>query len=137
EKPILVIPHARIATDVYHRGSDPQEMLDKLEHHALLDRIPERQLNSDLEHVLAEEGHPGGAVGLFQVAARRQGGAAIEDADVVQPQEAAFKDVAPVAVLAVDPPGEVHEQLLEGMCQPAAGTLSLRPFIQVVSKNRG
>ena len=71
------------------------------------------------------------------MAARRQGGAAIEDADVVQPQEAAFKDVAPVAVLAVDPPGEVHEQLLEGMCQPAAVTLSLRPFIQVVSKNRG
>ncbi len=39
---------------------------------------------------------------------------AVEDADVVQPEEAAAEDVAAVKVLAVDPPGEVQQELLKG-----------------------
>jgi hypothetical protein len=57
------------------------------------------------------------------IAARRQGGAAVEDADVIQPQEAAFEYVSPGTVLAIDPPGEVQEQLLETRLEP----LSIRP----------
>ena len=71
------------------------------------------QLDGDLQHVLAEEGHPGGAVGLLQVAAGGQRSAAVEDADVVEAEEAALEDVLAEAVLAVDPPGEVQQQLVE------------------------
>ncbi len=53
-----------------------------------------RQLQRDRQHVQAEQAHPGGAVGLLEVAAGRQRCAAVEDADVVEPQEAALKDVA-------------------------------------------
>jgi hypothetical protein len=34
---------------------------------------------------------------------------AIEDADVVQAQEAPFENIAPGAVLAIDPPGEIEQ----------------------------
>ena len=39
--------------------------------------------------------------------------AAVEDADVVEAEEAALEDVAALRVLAVDPPGEVQHQLVE------------------------
>ena len=41
------------------------------------------------------------------------GSTAIEDADVVEPEEAALEDVVAFRVLAVDPPREVEQQLLE------------------------
>ena len=114
---------------VRHRRGDPQEVLDELERHVRVVRIGHRQLDGDLEHVLAEQGHPGGAVGLLQVAAGRQRRAAVEDADVVQAQEAALEDVPPGAVLAVDPPGEVQQQLLEAALEPVPVALALSaPF---------
>ena len=67
----------------------------------------------ELQHVLAEEGHPGRAVRLLQVAAGGQRRAAVEDADVVEAEEAALEDVLAEAVLAVHPPGKVQQQLVE------------------------
>ena len=78
----------------------------------------ERQLDRDLEHVLAEQRHPGGAVRLLEVAAGRQRRAAIEDADVVEPEESALEQVAAAAVLAIHPPGEVQQQLVEDALEP-------------------
>ena len=48
------------------------------------------------------------------------GGAAVEHADVVQAQEAALEDVVALGVLAVDPPGEVEQQLVEDALQEGA-----------------
>ena len=70
-------------------------------------------LPRQFQHVLAEEGHPGRAVGLLEVAAGGQRGAAVEDADVVEAEKAALKDVFAEAVLAVHPPGEVQQQFVE------------------------
>ena len=47
------------------------------------------------------------------VSAGRQKRAAIEDANVIQPQEAALKDVPAFGVFAVDPPGKVQQQLVK------------------------
>ena len=73
-----------------------------------------------------EQRHPGGAVRLLEMSARRQRSAAVEDADVVEPEEAALEDVVAGAVLAVDPPGEVEQQLLEGALEPVEVGLSPR-----------
>jgi hypothetical protein len=54
--------------------------------------------------------HPGAAVGLLQVAAGRQRRAAVEDADVVEPQKTALEGIVAGAVLAVHPPGKVESQ---------------------------
>ena len=72
---------------------DPQEMLHKLHGHVFVARVLGGNLHADIEHVLAEECHPGGAVGLFEMAAGGQRRAAVENADVVQTQEAALEDV--------------------------------------------
>ena len=57
--------------------------------------------------------HPARAVRLLEPAAGRQRRAAVEDADVVEPEEAAFEDVRALGVLPVHPPGEVQHQFLE------------------------
>ncbi len=62
------------------------------------------------------EGHPPGGVGLLERAPDRQV-RAVERADVVQPEEAALEQVGAVGVLAVDPPGEVDQQLVEDAAQ--------------------
>ena len=129
EEAVFLVPHAGLAAQVRHRRGNPQEMLGELEGHVHVVRVGHRQLRGDFQHVLAEQRHPGGAVGLLQVAAGRQRGAAVEDADVVQTEEAALEDVPPRAVLAVDPPGEVQEQFLETALEPFGVPLRpSRPF---------
>src|SRR4029077_20779459 len=53
------------------------------------------------------------AVGLLEGSAGRQRARTVEDADVVEPEEAATEESATVDVLAIDPPGEVEDALLE------------------------
>src|SRR5262245_45754559 len=112
-------------------------MLDELERHCCIAWPVPRQLYSDLEHVLAEERHPGGAVGLFEVAAGRQRRAPVEDPDIVQPQEAALEDVSAGKVFAVHPPGEVEQQLLEGVLEPGEIPLAMPGLLQPIRENRG
>ena len=112
-------------------------MLDELERHVRIVRIGHRQFDGDLQHVLAEQRHPGRAVGLFQVAAGRQRRAAIEHADVVQPEEAAFEDVSARAVLAIDPPGEVQQQLLKAALEPLVVAFARLRLFQAIGEDGG
>src|SRR5690349_9125263 len=59
-------------------------MLGELERHVDVRRLVHGELGCDLDHVLAEERHPRRAIGLLEMAARRQRRAAIEHADVVE-----------------------------------------------------
>ena len=56
--------------------------------------------------------------------ARGQFGGAVEDADVVEPQESAREEVLALRVFAVDPPGEVDQELLEDAREEDAVALS-------------
>src|SRR5690242_17764074 len=51
-----------------------------------------------------------------------QWGTAVEHADVVQAEKASLEDVHAFGILAVDPPGEVQEQLLEHTLEKSAVT---------------
>jgi hypothetical protein len=102
-----------------------------------VDGVVDGQLDGDLQHVLAVQRHPRGAVGLVEVAAGGQRGAAVEDADVVEAEEAALEDVVAVGVLAVDPPGEVLHQLLEGVLQEGAVALAGAVLLQLVEEQGG
>src|SRR5262249_47805388 len=53
----------------------------------------------------------------FQPSLHRQRGGAVDGADVVHAQKAAFEHVVAGGVLAVDPPGEVQQQLVEDPLQ--------------------
>ena len=96
-----------------HRVGDVEEVLEELVREVLVDRIVTREFDRDRQHVERVDRHPRRAVGLRQVAAGRQLRAAVEHPDVVEPEEAALKDVAAGDVLAVHPPGEVEQQLLK------------------------
>ena len=88
-------------------------MLEEFVGEIFVDRIFGRKLQRDAHHRQRIGRHPGGAVGLVEPAAERQRLAHVEQADVVEAEEAALKYVAPARVLAVDPPGEVQQQLVK------------------------
>src|SRR5262249_53486335 len=72
-----------------------------------------RQREGDRDHVELEHRHPAGAVALLERAAGRQRPIAIEDADVVEAEEAAAEDAGAFAVLAVHPPAEHQHEAVE------------------------
>ena len=112
EEPVLLVPHLALAADVDHRRRDPDEVLEELQRHVDVGTVVERQLQRDLQHRLRVERHPGRAVRLFQMAAGGQRRAAIDDTDVVEAEEPALEHVPPGGILAIDPPGEVEQQLV-------------------------
>src|SRR5215471_19701917 len=93
--------------------SNVDKMLPELAGDVLVGVILAGELEGNAEHIQAVHGHPAGAVGLLDVSTRRQWRTAIENADVVQTEKAALKDVASFGVLAVYPPGEVQHQLVK------------------------
>jgi len=104
-------------TDRVHRGCDPEEMLDELEHEPLVGLIMLQQSQGKLEHVLAEHRHPGRAVSLLQPPAGGQRRAAVEHADVVQAEEAPLEHIAPEGSLRFTHQVEVQQQLGEALLQ--------------------
>jgi len=113
---ILLVPHAVLA-DPVHRVAYPKKMLHEFGRQVLIGRIALHQLHADFEHVLTEERHPCSRVGLFEIAPGRQWRAAIEDANVVEAQEAALEKVLAEPVLAVCPPSEIQRERGEDACQ--------------------
>ncbi|MDC4224173.1 MAG: hypothetical protein MPW15_08085 [Candidatus Manganitrophus sp.] len=59
------------------------------------------------------------------------GGAAVEDADVVEAEEAALEDVPALGVLAVHPPGEVEHQLVEHPLQEGQVALPAQALVVI------
>ena len=88
-------------------------MLEKFVGDIFVGGVVVGQLQSDRKQVGAIKCHPGGAVGLLELAAGGQRLGAIKRADIVQTQEAAGEDVLAFGVFAVHPPGESEQQLLK------------------------
>ena len=137
EEAVLLVPHlVAVPAAAVHGVGDPHEMLDELEGHLLIDRVLLGQDEGDLQHALAVERHPRRAVGLLQRAAGRQRRAAVEDADIVEAEEAAGEDVAARRVLAVDPPVEVQHQAVERVLEELA-VLAAELLLVLVQPQRG
>src|SRR5512139_2305884 len=91
------------------------------------------EFQRNLQHILAEEGHPGRSIRFFQVTSRGKGCATVEDTDIVQAQKAAIEYIATVAVLAVDPPGKIEHQLLKSLFQKLQITLPSMQLFDIVN----
>ena len=111
-------------------------MLGKLEDEVVVTGIVGSEFDRDLEHVLTEHRHPRSSVGLLEVAARRQFGAAIEDADVVEAEESAFEHALAKAILAIHPPREVDHELAEGALEELEVTFAAHRLLHAVLKDR-
>src|SRR5271154_6558561 len=88
-------------------------MLKELCRHILVNMVGRRQFQCNPHQIERVHRHPGGGIGLVDMAAGRQILAAVEDADVVEAEKTALKDVAALGVPAVDPPGEIQHQLVK------------------------
>ena len=111
---VLVVPQAeRIVANAVDGGRDVEEMLEKLRRDVLINAVVLREFERDAHQVQAIHRHPARAVGLVDVAAGGQWHAPVENADVVEAEEAALKNVAALRVLAVHPPGEVEQKLVK------------------------
>ena len=91
-------------------------MLEELEHQ--VGRRPAAAVEDprDRRHRQRVEAHPARPVRLLEHPARREV-RAVDRPDVVEAEEPALEDVRAVGVLAVHPPGEVDEQLVEDAAQ--------------------
>ena len=59
--------------------------------------------------------------------------AAVEDADVVQTEKAALKDVSSLGILAIHPPGEIQQQFLKNPLEKFAVGLAAALFFDFVN----
>ena len=109
EEPVGVVPEA-LGVDGLADGC---EVLDELEHQ--IDPRPLAATVQDGSHSGHGQGvrsHPSCGVGLLQGAADGKM-RAVDRPYIVQPQEAPLEEVVALLVFEVDPPCEVHEELVE------------------------
>ncbi len=109
---VLLVPQPGAAQTV-HRVRDGDEVLEELRREVLVGAVLPGQLHRHGQQRGAVEGHPRRPVRLLEEAARRQRPRAVEDADVVEAEEPAREQMVALGVLAIHPPGEVEQQLLE------------------------
>ena len=133
---VLLVPQHGVAAGRVEGDRDPLEVRDELQRHVAVGRVVLGQLDGDLQHPLAVERHPRRAVRLLEGAAAGQRRRAVEDADVVEPEEPALEEVAVVGVLAVHPPGEVRQQPIEDAGQELAIALAADLRLALVDVER-
>ena len=138
EKTVLLIPHLdAAAAHVLHRGADVNVVLEKLRGRRLVSLVLPRQLERDAHHVQAKHPHPARAVGLLKRRPVGQFLAAVQDGDVVEAEEAALENVVALAVHLVDPPREVHQQLVEAALEEIAVRFAAADAVHVVNAPHG
>ena len=138
EEAVLLVPEglSLLTAALGHGLGDVQEVLPELAGHVFVGRVAIGQLQRNRHHVEAVHRHPAGAVGLLEPPPGGQLRAAVEHADVVEPEEPALEDVAAVGVLAVDPPREVERQLLEHALEEHAIADAAAPLLDLVDAPR-
>ena len=82
-------------------------MIEKFHRDRDIGRIGGGKLGTNLEHVLTEEGHPRGAIGLFEMAASWQRRRTVENPDVIQAKKPTFEGIVSGTIFPVHPPIEV------------------------------
>ena len=113
---ILLVPQTdAAASHVGHRLGDVQKMAKKLYGHFFIYRVVQAQFQGDAHHIQRIHRHPGRTVGLIDVPPGRQWLAAIEDADIVESEEPALKNIEFLDVFTVNPPGKVEHHLVEDL----------------------
>ena len=133
EEAVLLVPHAlAVVPAIAHGVGDVEEVLPELAGDVFVGRIFFRQFERDGQQVQRVHRHPTGAVGLLEMAAGGQRRAAVEDANVVEAEEAALEDVHAFGVFAVHPPGEVQQQLVEDALQKCSRSPRPRCFLSIL-----
>src|ERR1700722_9144244 len=123
---IFVVPQADAVTaHIVHGLGDVNEVLEKFAGDVFVRRIFAGQFHGHGQHIEAEHSHPTGSVRLFDIISRTQRSGAVEDADIVETEKAAFKYVLAFGIFAIHPPGKIQQKLKEHAFQKIAIFFSL------------
>src|SRR5262249_797766 len=114
-----------------------EEVLEELGSDVFVDRILPCKLEGDGEHIQRVHPHPGGAIRLLEMPTSGQHGAAIKDTDIVQAEETTLENVVAITILAIDPPGEVEQQLVKDAFQKSAIGASSQALFDLVDTPGG
>jgi len=124
---VVIVPEARAAERVHRVGDFATKCSKNFEANVFVAGVVFGQLQRHGEHRAAVKGHPGRAIGLLEVGRRRERPRTISNRPMLSsPRNPPAKRCLPSTVLAVDPPGEVDQQLVEhaGQKLPVAAAFS-------------
>ena len=121
---ILAVPQPGAAERI-DSVADVHEVLEELRSDVFIRRLLQREFQRHGKHGEAERCHPRRAVRLVEAAATGQRVRSIKHPDVIQSEESAAEDVSSLDILAVHPPGEIQQQLLECPLQEKQVPLAL------------
>src|SRR3954469_21231831 len=114
KKAVVLIPQfVVVEADPIHGDGNVDEMLEELAGQLLIARIIHGQFQSDGQHIETEHRPPARPICLLDGPASWERGAAVEHPDVIQSKKSAFEKILARFILAVHPPGKVHEQFVE------------------------
>src|SRR6202166_1805790 len=99
---------------------DIDEVLKKFAGDVFVSAVFFGKFEGDSQHVEAIHAHPASAIGLLEMASGGERRGAVENADVVQTEEAALKNIGAVGILAVHPPGEIQKQFMKNFFEEGA-----------------
>src|SRR5215831_16138031 len=101
EETIVLVPKLNpFFTPMIHGMRDVDEMLEELRGDVLVNGILPSQLQRNRQHIQAVHAHPSRAVRLLDMTACGERRAAIEDADIVQPEKPTLENILAFGVLA-------------------------------------
>src|SRR5207247_1338716 len=101
-----------------------EEVFEKFRGNVFVNWIFARQFKRNAHEVERKHSHPTGAVALLKPRAAGKLLAAIEHADVVEPEKSALENIVAFGVLAIHPPGKCDEHLVENRFQKCAVALA-------------
>src|SRR6516162_5430720 len=131
---VFVVPEFdAFAAAVVHRVRDMHEMFEELAGYTFISGVLTSEFERDGKHVQAVHTHPAGAIGLFKVTAGGERSRAVEYADVVETKEPALENVHTFGVLAIHPPGEIQQKLVEGAFEEIAVRFAADAFLNLIN----
>src|SRR5437588_1821686 len=134
EEAVVLIPQLIIApAHFFHGGADINEVLEEFGGQNFVNAVVRTQFESNSHQVETKETHPARAIGLFKHSAAGQLLSAINHSDVVETEESAFENVVALAIYAVHPPGNAHEQFVQTLFEEASIGFPQVPFFNLVN----
>ena len=120
---IFFVPETN-SSQIVHSGGNAEEMFEKLGRDIFVNVIFTGEFNRNPHQVQRKHSHPTRAIALFKMATVGKGGAAIEYADVIEPEESSLKDIVTFGIFPIHPPGKGEQQFVEDRFQKRAVALA-------------
>src|SRR6266403_2130278 len=109
---IFFVPETN-PTQIVHSGGNAEKVFEELGCDIFVNVIFTREFDRNSHQIQRKHSHPAGAIALFKMAAIGERFIAIEDSDIIEPEESALKDIITFGIFAIHPPGKGEQKFVE------------------------